>query len=179
MPVSFFIYVSNFYLCIMGTNYYRIPTSEEMNERKERLKARVIGLKMEPEMIERGFNYIESEEAWSYHNPWSEFLDGTSVHLGKRSSGWKFVWDFNKNRYYSNKKELLDFIRSGRVVNEYGEELEPDEFIEMALSWGEPNGLVVDREYLLNNERYNFLDLEKNVDLDIDGLRVSQSTNFS
>lgn len=162
----------------MGTNYYRIPLASEMEERRQRLQARVIGMKMTPDLIERNFSYLETDDQWTKQNPWDEFTEGTSVHLGKRSGGWKFVWNFHKNAYYSNKKELLDFIRFGRVVNEYGEEIENEEFIDMALSWGEPDGLIVDRAYVLGKERF-YGDIEKLVDLDVDGLRVSQSTDFS
>jgi hypothetical protein len=110
------------------------------------------------------------------------FLEDTNIHLGKRSSGWKFCWNFHKNKYYSNKEELLNFICSGRVVDEYGEEQDVNEFILMALNWGEPNGLVVNEEYR-KSERVKghgsfWLDSEKYDDLIIDGLRVSSSTDF-
>jgi hypothetical protein len=73
--------------------------------------------------------------------------------------GWKFCWNFHKEKYYKDKESLLNFIRSGRVMDEYGEEMNVEEFITMALEWGQPNGLVADKE--------------------VDGLRVSSSTEFS
>jgi len=78
------------------------------------------------------------------------------------------------SKYYSNKEELLEYIRSRRVVNEYGEELNPDEFIEMALNWGKAEGLSVDEQYVINHG-YSFTHIDK----EIDGLRVSSSTEFS
>jgi hypothetical protein len=125
----------------MGTNYYRIPTASE---------------------VERGFRYIETDSDLPHldiANPWDEFIEGTSIHLGKRSMGWKFCWNFHKEKYYKDKESLLNFIRSGRVMDEYGEEMNVEEFITMALEWGQPNGLVADKE--------------------VDGLRVSSSTEFS
>ena len=110
------------------------------------------------------------------------FLEGTNIHLGKRSSGWKFCWNFHDNKYYSNKEELLKFIRDGRVVDEYGEELDVNEFIVMALNWGEPDGLVVNKEYRrqqrIKGHGSFWTDSEKYDDLIIDGLRVSSSTDF-
>ena len=79
----------------MGTNYYRIPTAEEMEERRIRLQARVIGLKLTPDLVERGFAYIDDpSDEWTRLSPWDEFLDGARVHLGKRSGGWKFLWNW-------------------------------------------------------------------------------------
>lgn len=105
------------------------------------------------------------------------------IHLGKRSGGWLFLWNFHKNKYYSNKDELLDFILKNRVVDEYGTEQNVDEFIEMALGWGQPDGCRFDENYVKeqrkkNNELYSF-DMSNYYDIFIDGLRVASSTEFS
>jgi hypothetical protein len=169
----------------MGTNYYRIPTEAEMLEKKRKLQERVESLDLSPGTIERGFHTLEnSESSWEYHSPWSEFIDETSIHLGKRSMGWKFCWNFNKDKYYKNKEELLAFIRAGRVVDEYGEEQDIEEFIEMALSWGQPDGFIYDQKYIdhMKKEGYHRdpgYDVSKYFDNIIDGLRVSTSTDFS
>jgi hypothetical protein len=68
-------------------------------------------------------------------------------------------------------------------VDEYGEEWNIEEFIAMALEWGQPDGLVVNEEYR-KQERMRgrgtfWLDDNKHDDLIIDGLRVSTSTEFS
>jgi hypothetical protein len=120
----------------MGTNYYRIPTEQEMEERRARLAKRIQELEMTPSNIERRFSTIpthDSDYVWEHESPWDEFTNETAIHLGKRSSGWKFCWNFNGERYYTNKETLLKFIKSGRVVDEYGTELEADEFIQIAM----------------------------------------------
>jgi len=166
----------------MGTNYYRVPTVDEMESRKKRLQRDIEKITMSPSDIERGFPFIDSnKESWDTMSPWDFFTDGASIHLGKRSGGWKFCWNFHKDRYYSNKEELLSFIRSGRVVDEYGEEWNVEEFIKMSLEWGEPDGWVVNEDYRKKEPKGHgafWLDNEKYDDLIIDGLRVSTSTDF-
>ena len=151
-----------------------------MEDRRDRLRVRLIGLKMTPDLISDSFRYIDDpEDEWSPMNPWDEFIEGSNIHLGKRSMGWKFCWNFHDNKYYSDKQQLIDFIRSGRIVDEYGAEESPQEFLDMAFSWGEPDGLTVDAEYYKNNERSSMFNDPKYYDKEIDGLRVSSSTDFS
>jgi hypothetical protein len=165
----------------MGTNYYAIPTEAEMLLRKKRLEKRIKNLDMAPANIEREFQ-IPDESSYDYHTPWSEFLENMKIHLGKRSSGWKFCWNFHDKKYYTNKDELIAFINKSRIIDEYGKELPNEEFLTMALNWGEPGGLIVDATY---EERRREDDPQchiwgpKYYDSIIDGLRVSSSTQFS
>lgn len=165
----------------MGTNYYRIPLADEMEERKQRLIKEITDLEITPSDIEMEFRKMVDDQ-WNYENPWETFTEGINIHLGKRSMGWKFCWNFHNNKYYSNKKELLLFIRSGRVVDEYGDEHDVEEFIDMALNWGEPDGLVIDANYRKEQRLKgmgSFYDDSRYDDLIVDGLRVSTATEFS
>ena len=163
----------------MGTNYYRIPKASEMEEKKERLKAQIDSMPTTPGDVERAFRFIDNpEDEWSPLNPWDEFIEGTSIHLGKRSMGWRFCWNFHDNRYYQDRASLLAFVRSGRVVDEYGEEMDVEQFIAMALAWGEPDGLTADAEYFKENPHNWMSRPEDHYDREIDGLRVSSSTQF-
>jgi len=162
----------------MGTNYYRVLTEAEMEARKMRLEERIKNMDMSPGSIERGIPI--KEDSWDAHNPWSEFLKDASIHLGKRSGGWKFCWNFHKNRLYSNKEELLAYIRAGRVVDEYGAEEDPEEFIAMALGWCQPDGYCVDAKYEeMQRKAGGHTWGPQHWDLNIDGLRVSSSADFS
>ena len=165
----------------MGTNFYRIPKSKEMMERHQKLHNRVSRLDWwDTSLLSSGFRQIESKKSqWESLTPWDEFMDDVQIHLGKRSSGWKFCWNFHDNKYYTNKEELLKFIRSGRVLDEYGQLIDTEEFIEMALEWGEPDGRVADKEYFDKHERHSYFNSESYYDRFIDGLRVSSSTDFS
>lgn len=148
----------------MGTNYYRIPSVEEMEKRKQELINNI-------NSIDISQLSIESNSIWDL------FTDGTNIHLGKRSSGWKFLWNFNDKKFYSNKEELLNFIRTGRVIDEYGKEMDVEEFITMALVWGQPDGYDHEK-YRREHPRQYHYDFEVKEEY-IDGLRVSPSTQFS
>jgi hypothetical protein len=164
----------------MGTNFYRVPKVDEVNSRFQKLNLRLQELdKWNPGDIERGYRFIDNpNDEWSRMNPWEELMEGMSVHLGKRSGGWKFCWNFHKNKYYSNKDELLKFIREGRVVDEYGTQIDCDEFIEMALEWCE-DGWDNQTYYKENPSHHGtWIDYSTYNDDYIDGLRVSKSTKF-
>jgi hypothetical protein len=160
----------------MGTNYYRIPTQLEMEERKAKLIKDIADLDMSPSKIESEFR--QYGDSWDMESVWDRFTEGTSIHLGKRSGGWKFCWNFHNNKYYSNKEELIQFVLSGRVVNEYGDEIEPQEFLDMAFEWGQPDGLIIDKKYTRKNSSW-LPNPQDYTDKIIDGLRVSISTEFS
>lgn len=166
----------------MSTNYYRIPTVEEMELKKNTLVNDVSLIDLSPFNIERDF-CLPVEDSFDCESVWDIFIRNTNIHLGKRSSGWKFCWNFHNNKYYSNKEELLEYIRLGRVVNEYGEEQDTEEFITMSLEWGKPDGWVFNEEYRKkqrsNGQNYFFYDDGKYDDIIIDGLRVSLSTDFN
>ena len=162
----------------MGTNYYRVPKGDEMIKREQKLRRRINEMdSINPSQIERGFRSISVGE-WDYMSPWEEFLDGTNIHLGKRSSGWKFLWNWNDSKHYKTKEELFEFIRNGRVVDEYGELMGQEEFIQMALQWGQEDGWDIETYYKENPDRGGFI-LNRKHEEYLDGLRVSTSTEFS
>jgi hypothetical protein len=165
----------------MGTNYYFIPTHEEMLKRQQTLIQQVTSMDMSVENLERRMRYISPTKDWEWFSPWEMFIEGTNIHLGKRSSGWKFCWNFHKDKYYNDKESLLEFIRSGRVVDEYGDEWNVEEFITTALEWGEPDGLIADEKYRKEQRSKgvgSFFDKPEYDDRIVDGLRVSSATDF-
>jgi phage pi2 protein 07 len=167
----------------MGTNYYRVPKSSEIVRRSQDLKLSIENLDLwSASEAKNEFRTIPSKESeYLMLTPWEEFTEELSVHLGKRSGGWKFCWNFHGNKHYSNKKELLEFINSGRVVDEYGMEISTEEFIKMALEWCS-DGIVFDAAYVKKmQEKFpNYMQFgPEYYDLEIDGLRVSRSSDFS
>lgn len=163
----------------MGTNYYRIPTAAEMEARKERLQKQVAELDLSPMSVAQGFTY-DNPEGWDRYSPWDFFTQDVEVHLGKRSMGWKFCWNFHRDKYYHDKASLEEFVRSGRVVDEYGTEISPDEFLEMAYDWGQPDGWILNADYEKEQaKRGGHTWGPSHYDRIIDGLRVCSSTEFS
>lgn len=70
-------------------------------------------------------SYIDNEDWYSLqkHIP-------TEIHIGKKSAGWKFLWNANKFKYFKpNKESIMEFLQSGQIVDEYGEKISFDQFI--------------------------------------------------
>lgn len=139
----------------MGTNFYAriIPKEDEKNELINKI-------------INNEFDEIEdlASELYGRRNEYTR--KGNMIHLGKRSAGWKFLWDPNVIKYYDGyidpetkeyvsvikydyiypltKQGITDFCNREDVIitDEYGEQYTPKDFLEMAFSWGEPDGWV-------------------------------------
>jgi hypothetical protein len=149
-----------------------------MIKREQKMRMRLEAMDViNPGDISRGFRTISVGE-WDEISLWYEFLEGTNIHLGKRSGGWKFIWNWNNGKYYKTKEELFEFIRNGRVVDEYGQQIDVEEFITMALDWGKEDGWDSETYYKEHPERITPWSSEKHEEY-IDGLRVSTCTDFS
>jgi hypothetical protein len=162
----------------MGTNFYRIPKSSDIVIRHQKLYEKVSKLDLW-DVSKIKCNFSEPKEnGFEFQSIWDDFIEDMNVHLGKRSMGWKFCWNFHKNKHYSNKEELLSFIRSGRVIDEYGDLQDTEEFIEMTLTWCK-DGWDDKKYYEDNPENKSIWVGEKYDDKYVDGLRVSSSVDFS
>lgn len=132
----------------MGTNFYArvIPTKE----RKEQLKKLI---------DEDKFEEISDAVAEMYGHVGMYQLEGGIIHIGKRSGGWKFLWDTNwydidegnydteqkkwipkpgiKKWYDLNKKSISEFLHREdvRLFDEYGDEYNVDEFLKDIEEW--------------------------------------------
>jgi hypothetical protein len=99
----------------MGTNfYYKIPLKKRDKE---------VLHKMIDELPGCGFYNLKEKL--------SEFEEGSVIHLGKRSCGWQFLWDYHNGRYYgSSLKSIKKYLndRNGWIENEYGEKFTTEEF---------------------------------------------------
>ena len=130
----------------MSTNYYRVPSFSEMQVRREKLLAAVV-CDLQMPTIHQHLNPYK-------HTMWDEFREGSYIHLGKRSAGWRFLWNFHDNKYYHDAGSLFEFIRAGLVIDEYGAMYTADEFIEMAMSWC-PEGHIYNQEYVDQQRKAN------------------------
>lgn len=58
------------------------------------------------------------------------FMLPENIHIGKRSSGWKFLWDVHGFKYFNPTKEsIFDFLKSGTIIDEFRQEVSFDDFI--------------------------------------------------
>lgn len=128
----------------MGTNYYaRILPS---HSRKKKLKRFI---------DENNWDKIQDMVQLMYGRS-TEYETGAEIHLGKRSAGWKFLFNANDEKYYDlNRESLFKFLNKKNVIiyDEYfdGKTFEysddpdktgkhslwtPTQFMDMALNWG-------------------------------------------
>ena len=124
----------------MGTNYYaRIIPSEKDKQ------------KLIDAINNDKFDVIEGI-ALEMYGVRSEYTGkGSVIHLGRRSGGWKFlwnpnvikVWDSDACEYAHNyvypltKEGIINFVMREDVIitDEYDEIQNPKEFLEMAFNW--------------------------------------------
>lgn len=140
----------------MSCNYYAriLPSKERKKELYDAIEANDIPLIIK--LMDEMYNPIRVEYGEGY-------IIGGVVHLGKRSSGWKFLWNPNvfiirnghlednngTRRYVSDpdtplytypltKKGLKSFIdrKDVLIYDEYDELQDKEEFWKMALEWG-------------------------------------------
>ena len=201
----------------MGTNYYaRILPKEED---KQKLKDAIDN--------DRDDLIIElASELYDHRDQYTR--KGNKIHLGKRSAGWKFLWNPNVIKYWDGyidqetkeyvsvvkydyvypltKQGITEFVMRKDVIitDEYGEQQNPKEFLEMAFSWGQPDGWTGKTyEEDPKNESSNYRNyywskkyqrgmhtqedemwfdlgyIVEYYDFEADGLRFSTSINFS
>jgi hypothetical protein len=159
----------------MGTNYYRIPSEQEMESRKTKLVELINNIDVSPGNIGIDFKTIPIKNSQSSLSLWDQFTEDVKIHLGKKSIGWKFLWNFNNKKFYKDKESLLNFIRSGRVINEYNEEIGVEEFITIALEWAK-DGLDA-KTYRRKHPRQYHYDFE-DPEIYIDDLRFAPYSDF-
>lgn len=181
----------------MSTNFYAriIPTADEKQELIDAINS-------------DDFKLVEELTQKIYGSRTEYNGDGRNIHLGKRSCGWKFLWNPNVVRVWNSeecdyqwdyvypltKQGIIDFVMRDDVIisDEYNEVLDPEEFLDMAFNWC-IDGL--DGKEYHTNPKYdaphyyrNYEDDQKWKDLGYeveyydfysDGLRFSTSVDFS
>ena len=131
---------NNYFFLEMGTNFY----------------ARIIPSEQDIKSFICSDDIEDAIEAGDVKSMTEYVKKGNQIHLGKRSGGWKFVWNpnvFKINRrwrytYPLTKQGITDFLNQEgmMITDEFGKTYEPDEFLEMAFNWC-PNGLDAKKYY--------------------------------
>lgn len=122
------------------------------------------------------------------------------IHIGKRSAGWKFLWDAQNFQYFKpDKDSIIDWLKcGGTIFNEYGEEFTFDQFWDDEIRGFLDKGLDLESHYkeeeknkrdyyihtLKESERQGYLDsygVYPNVygEFYIGDLRFTTSVDFS
>ena len=74
------------------------------------------------------------------------------IHLGKRSSGWQFLWQANPKYYQDNLESIKEFLSRDYVIiyNEYEERFTLEKFLDKEIGYC----LYNDPEYFMNGRHY-------------------------
>lgn len=180
----------------MGTNFYGriIPTADEKQKLIDAINDDNVSL--------------VKELSQKLYGSMDGYTESNIIHLGKRSGGWKFLWNPNVIEVWDNesqdykpkyiypltKKGITDFcMREDVIIYDDGyTKWDPKEFLEMSFNWC-INGL--DSTEYQTNPKYNaptfYGDNERQqlwkklgykvdyYDFYSDGIRFSTSTSFS
>ena len=133
-----------------------------------------------------------------FNDNWSEardlFAEMTNrIHIGKRSSGWQFVWNANRFKYFEpNIESLQNWLKSGIIENEYGREFTFEEFWNDEIKDFLYEGWNLEKYYTEPGNKwwgcdipYYFKDKVEKFNIDkygefvIDGLRFTTNEEFS
>lgn len=74
------------------------------------------------------------------------------IHLGKRSSGWQFLWQANPKYYQDNLESIKEFLSQDDVIiyNEYEERFTLEKFLNKEIGYC----LYNNPEYFMNGRQY-------------------------
>lgn len=68
---------------------------------------------------------------------------GNKIHIGKRSYGYRFFWDFQG---IQTSYEFLSFLSDKNIIDEYSQEIDKQEFMNMAHNWFIKDGKIPSEE---------------------------------
>lgn len=93
------------------------------------------------------------------------------VHLGKRSYGWQFLWDYHDGRYFkANLESIKKYLKDKIIFDEYDEVFSLDQFL---------NEEIVDYLYNTDGKLHDGIETLSSDYFISDGLRFSKSEDFS
>lgn len=99
-------------------------------------------------------------------------INNKRIHIGKKSIGWKFLWNWNNGKYYNSKKDMMEFIKSGSIIDDSENEYHPNDFLDMAKNW-EKEGMDLESYWEINKPTcMPFSHEAKDHEYYIDDLRV-------
>lgn len=85
--------------------------------------------------------------------------DAETVHLGKLSNGWVFIFNLNGEKYYKNASEMKDWLQGRTILTEQGGRVSEQYFWNL-VEERQRTGKVQFGEGILNIDGFNFIDGE-------------------
>lgn len=150
----------------MGTNFFCV----EKISRKQRSKIKSL-LREYIGLVDKVDTVCDFHELHSKYNKMISDIIPERVHLGKRSYGWQFLWDYHDGRYFkANLESIKKFLKDKIIFDENKEVFSLDQFL---------NEEIADYLYNTDGKLYDCVELLPSYYFISDGLRFSKSENFS
>ena len=150
----------------MGTNFFCI----EKISRRQRSKIKSL-LREYIGLVDKVDTACDFHELHSKYNEMISDIIPERVHLGKRSYGWQFLWDYHDGRYFkANLESIKKFLKDKIIVDENNEVFSLDQFL---------NEEIADYLYNTDGKLYDCVELLPSYYFISDGLRFSKSEDFS
>ena len=150
----------------MGTNFFCV----EKISRKQRSKIKSL-LREYIGLVDKVDTACDFHELHSKYNKMISDIIPERVHLGKRSYGWQFLWDYHDGRYFkANLESIKKFLKDKIIFDENKEVFSLDQFL---------NEEIADYLYNTDGKLYDCVELLPSYYFISDGLRFSKSENFS
>lgn len=135
----------------MSTNfYYKIPIKKEDIEKLHKMVNK----------LENAIDFYQIKDKLN------KLERNSNIHLGKRSAGWQFIWDYHRKKFYdTNLESIKNFLENsgGIIEDEYHNKYTIDEFFNDEITY-----------CLYKGEKTSYC----NEFLSEDGLRFSEDENF-
>ena len=151
----------------MGTNFFCI----EKISRRQRSKIKSL-LREYIGLVDKADTACDFHELHSKYNEMILDIIPEKVHLGKRSHGWQFLWNYHDGRYFkANLESIKEYLKDKIIVDEYGEVFSLDQFLDDEIGHCLYNADGKLEDGMKGYSRYTFIS--------DDGLRFSKSEDFS
>ena len=150
----------------MGTNFFCV----EKISRKQRSKIKSL-LREYIGLVDKVDTACDLHELHSKYNEMILDCIPERIHLGKRSYGWQFLWDYHDGRYFkANLESIKKFLKDKIIFDENNEVFSLDQFL---------NKEIADYLYNTDGKLYDCVELLPSYYFISDGLRFSKSEDFS
>lgn len=109
----------------MGTNFYCKKPISKKNRKLvvEQLNALI-------KEVENECNNINLQDIFLDYKESIDTLLPEPIHLGKRSHGWQFLWNYHNGKYFdANLNSIKIFLEDKIIYNEYGKVFSLDAFL--------------------------------------------------